>query len=519
MVAACSRAQDFGIRVGMPLAEVAALQKHFSTAGGVANRGPRSSPQPGASQLAESKPVRHRGKSADDWVLEEHDGELDRDKLVELAVWCERFSPVVGLEDVATPSSLLLDVTGLAPVFGSEQNLVRLVRRAFDERGYAAQVGLADTVGAAWALAHFGEQQDEDASADSVDSARDTTELLGPLPVEALRLHEETSSTLRQLGVETISQLLQLPRDGLAMRLGELLLKRIDQALGIQPEVITALRPPPHFAAEWNLEHPTSRRETIDTMLRELTKQVSETLAQNDHAAVQVEAELVGARNSRTLPVSLFQPSSNPDHLFELLQLQLENSQMREAVRCVRLTATTTVRINGEQTVLWDEVGQGRDREVAQLVDRLSSRLGKECVFGIQAQAGALPEKSWRKKLLADTIKSGRRKPVTANTLKAPHRPLWLHDPPLPLQVQRGRMPDGETGNRESGLLPPAWFQFQSRQYEVARHWGPERIETGWWRGSSERRDYYRVETTAGYRFWLFRQLNDGAWFLHGCFE
>ena len=29
----------------------------------------------------------------------------------------------------------------------------------------------------------------------------------------------------------------------------------------------------------------------------------------------------------------------------------------------------------------------------------------------------------------------------------------------------------------------------------------------------------YRVETTEGYRFWLFRRLSDDRWFLHGWFD
>jgi hypothetical protein len=32
-------------------------------------------------------------------------------------------------------------------------------------------------------------------------------------------------------------------------------------------------------------------------------------------------------------------------------------------------------------------------------------------------------------------------------------------------------------------------------------------------------RDYYRVETTTGKRFWLFRRLPDGNWFLQGVFD
>jgi protein ImuB len=70
-------------------------------------------------------------------------------------------------------------------------------------------------------------------------------------------------------------------------------------------------------------------------------------------------------------------------------------------------------------------------------------------------------------------------------------------------------MPDG----------PPLQFRFQGRPHRIMHTWGPERIETGWWRGRPIRRDYYRAETTTGRRYWLFRQLDDGGWFLHGTFE
>ncbi|MFL5330076.1 MAG: hypothetical protein ACJ8C4_14330 [Gemmataceae bacterium] len=65
----------------------------------------------------------------------------------------------------------------------------------------------------------------------------------------------------------------------------------------------------------------------------------------------------------------------------------------------------------------------------------------------------------------------------------------------------------------------PTSFSWQRRWHAIARHWGPERIETGWWRTGLIRRDYYRVETVTGHRFWLFRDLNCGQWFVHGSFE
>ena len=57
---------------------------------------------------------------------------------------------------------------------------------------------------------------------------------------------------------------------------------------------------------------------------------------------------------------------------------------------------------------------------------------------------------------------------------------------------------------------------------------GPERIAGEWWREDSPVRDYYRVEDSAGARFWIYREGlydEDGAcapaaprWFLHGVF-
>src|SRR5205807_6815926 len=88
------------------------------------------------------------------------------------------------------------------------------------------------------------------------------------------------------------------------------------------------------------------------------------------------------------------------------------------------------------------------------------------------------------------------------------HRPLRLFTPPLPVEVVAAA-PDG----------PPAAFDWQGRRHAVARAWGPERIETGWWRRGTVRRDYYRVETPAGWRFWLFCDLAGGGWYLHGAFE
>jgi protein ImuB len=48
---------------------------------------------------------------------------------------------------------------------------------------------------------------------------------------------------------------------------------------------------------------------------------------------------------------------------------------------------------------------------------------------------------------------------------------------------------------------------------------GPERIESGWWHGATQRRDYYRLELESGVWLWCFFDHALRTWFLHGIFD
>src|SRR5262249_53418680 len=80
----------------------------------------------------------------------------------------------------------------------------------FSRRGYAVRIAVAETIGAAWALAHFGGAVSRDAES-SERSARAHAEALQPLPVEALRLSSDDLQLLREFDVRQIGQLLALP--------------------------------------------------------------------------------------------------------------------------------------------------------------------------------------------------------------------------------------------------------------------------------------------------------------------
>ncbi len=65
-------------------------------------------------------------------------------------------------------------------------------------------------------------------------------------------------------------------------------------------------------------------------------------------------------------------------------------------------------------------------------------------------------------------------------------------------------------------------FLWRRCLHKVTHAEGPERIAMEWWRSAGLTRDYFRVETAGGLRFWLYRDgLYQGSplhWYMHGFF-
>jgi protein ImuB len=211
------------------------------------------------------------------------------------------------------------------------------------------------------------------------------------------------------------------------------------------------------------------------------------------------------------ISIGLFRPTATAEHLCQLVQLPLERLRIPAPVTAVHVAAVLSAPLEPrQQALLFDRLDGGSDRrrqaQLAALVERLSSRLGDRAVVGVRLRPEAQPELSWHYDPL---VQSGRRRKTRPTSPVAlPPRPLRLLPRPLPLAVT-SFVPEG----------PPLRFHVAGQPYSIARSWGPERIETGWWRGHPVGRDYFRVETTAGRRYWLFRRLRDEQWFLQGTFE
>ena len=188
--------------------------------------------------------------------------------------WAGRFSPRVAEEG---SEGLALDVTGCAHLYGGEAGMLARIEAEAAGFGLSLAVGLADTLGAAWAVArHAGSPSAPVHAGDAIDQEARATRSragkrrwsgegrgavpvpaagrvlppgqalagIGPLPVAALRLAPGEAATLRSLGLRRIVDLVSLPRAQLARRVGPGVLTRLDQALGRVAEPVAAGRAP-----------------------------------------------------------------------------------------------------------------------------------------------------------------------------------------------------------------------------------------------------------------------------------
>jgi protein ImuB len=433
-------------------------------------------------------------------AVHEEDAEADRAAVMELARWAEQFTPLVGLEEGPAPSSLLLDVTGCAACFGGESQLVAAVQAGFTKQGWHVQVALADTVGAAWALAHFGRPLPYHCR------PRESGFALLPLPVAGLRLPAPVLARLHQVGVTGIGQLAGLPPAALASRFGTEVCRRLDQALGRLAEPLTVHRPLPPIEVQQELEHPTSRREEVLMVMQFLLATAAEALRRRCRGARRLDCTLQLQEGGVVrLALELLRPGQLADRWLEMLKCKLEGLQLASAVRCCAVRVTCEEPMPETQEDLYAAGVLARAWDWAALAESLSHRLGREQVSVPRLVADLQPEQAYQLVPVTTALPPGGES-VDWTVLR--HRPLWLWPQPRPLMVLALTPPGTPLVVRTGGT-----------DHRVRHAWGPERIETGWWRGLDVRRDYYVVEITTGVRWWIFRRLDDGRWFWHGCFD
>ncbi len=437
----------------------------------------------------------------------DHDPVADRQLLERLADGCDRFTPMVALEDEA----LTLDITGCAHNFaskdrGGEDGLVAAVEAWAARAGLQLRHALASTPEAAQALARFQSMP-----------ATDEKAAVLRLPIAALRTDAETDLALRRAGLKTIGDLAGRSTAALAARFGEATTAALARLLGKSDSRISPRRAEPALLFERRFAEPIAQTDYALTVVGELAAEAAEAMLERHKGGRRFAARLYRSDGMvRTLAVEASLPLRDPKAVMRLFAERLDSLNdpidpgfgfdlIRLAVPVLEPLAPTQLQLEG---------GAVTAGELTALIDRLSTRVGRGRFRRLREADTHIPEQAV---LALPAIDAPEPTPWSAPEAgEPPLRPIHLFDPPQIIDVI-AEVPDG----------PPHRFRWRRTLHEITRFEGPERIAAEWWKRDDNAgltRDYYRVEDARGRRFWIFRhglygteKINPG-WYMHGLF-
>ena len=372
------------------------------------------------------------------------------------------------------------------------------------------RVAVADTVGCAWAVSHYG-------STGIVPRGEGAAALM-QLPIAALRTEAKIVADLAASGLKNIKDLATRPRAPFAARFGEALIQRLDQAFGRIDEPIVPRLPVPDAMTEQRFHEPIAREADVLGTIEHLARELARVLERRGEGARLVRLALFRTDGKvHRLEIGTGAPLRDPARIRKLFEERLavlgDACDPGFGYDMVRLSALVAERTDPVQTGL---AQSDHAEEMAHLIDRLGARFGLSRVTRQVMQDTHIPEFA----VASVPAHAPRQAGVAALAIEqdslAPVRPVRLLSKPELIEAT-AQVPDG----------PPIRFTWRHVKHQVTRAEGPERIAMEWWRndrGQKLTRDYFRVECGEGARVWVYREGLYGSeverprWFVHGLF-
>src|SRR5579872_1737978 len=306
------------------------------------------------------------------------DPEADETALGKLAVWCERYTPMVAPDP---PDGLWLDITGCVATFPNEEELVRDLGARLERNGAPCRIAVAGTPGAAWALARGEAGAGEEGLAD--------------LPITSLRLEAGVVAGLRRLGLRTVQDLLRIPRAQITARFGALPVLRLDQALGGMEEAIDWPRPPIEWHERLAFVEPIGTPEDLAHALSRLSESLCRRLAEQDKGGQRFVARFFRLDDDvPQIVVTTALPVRDPAYLTKLLREKLDTIDPGFGIEVMVLEAESVAPLQAPQAQLTDLATPDVTDRLTGVIDTLTNRLGEARVSRVAPYASHVPERA-----------------------------------------------------------------------------------------------------------------------------
>lgn len=464
----------------------------------------------------------------------------DRAFLVALRRWAGKFSPWVAEEP---PDALVVDLTGCAHLFGGEAGVLAQVAEDCADLGLTVRAAVADTRGAAWALARYsgasatglrsGDDIRQEARATRsraiarragasapvsapiglIAASGTMRQALAGLPLAALRLPQRTVEDLGALGLRRVEDIAGLPRAGLARRFGADVLKRLDQAFGLVSEPVSPASAPLHVAVRISFPDPIGLAEDVMAGIDRLLPVFCGKLKEKGRGVRVLRAEAQRTDGTAAwADIALARATDEAERLRPLIAMKIEGFEAGFGFDRLRLEALETellhqIQHRGHLDAAAEAAARSTsDRRLEDLVTRIGTRLGQQAVVRFHPANSHIPEKTF------STLAAAWSEAATGD---------WPEPRgPRPVQIFRPEPVDAPDDR-----MPPARFRWRRRDFALRVAVGPERLLPEWWWDDpdwrSGPRDYWRIEAEGGERLWLFYAHGgevSGGWFCQGQF-
>ncbi|HVH82573.1 MAG TPA: DNA polymerase Y family protein, partial [Stellaceae bacterium] len=340
-----------------------------------------------------------------------------------LAEWCGRYSPWTAPDD---SDGIKIEIAGSAHLWGGEAELAADLSRRLARQNIGHRLAIADTLGAAWAAAHYASDAPTSGptgcksavlTASIIIPPERTREAITPLPVAALRLDPMIVQGLHRVGLRRVGNVMAMPRDALARRFGEAVTRRLDQALGDLPEPLSPMGEVPSRRVRLSFAEPITEPADLARTAERLTQDLVTRLAREGMGARRLDLGFyrVDGRVEH-IRIGTARPSRDPVHLTKLMIGKLDTVDPGLGIEDAILAAFAVESLAPEQLASPallkassaptppPQAGKGNREAVggslvtnaslAPFFDRIGARLGLDALSYLDPRESHIPERA-----------------------------------------------------------------------------------------------------------------------------
>lgn len=433
----------------------------------------------------------------------ERDGGQEEKALHQLSEELYQFSPYISrYRSAKTPASgLQLEISSCLKLFGGLKSFCHRVEQFLGQSGFSYALGLAHSEKAAWYLSF----------APWDITGGETKEFfiqhLNQLPIQLLVDYPKAVDILLKSGFITLGDLaMQIQGKSISSfktRFDRTFVELLHDLYDIgrdfsQPSLFEKPRelyiPDEWFEEDIQFEYPIAIVDQLAQPIEYLLIRLSDYLRKRQQETQQIEWQLSDIyRRKEIIQVNSEKPQCHWQLLYDLTLIQLEVKALPFEVDTLRLTCLRSVQVQLESSSLNFE--QASKHNVAQdssrVMAKLKAMLGNAAVYKISYQDSRVPELT--NAVIALAEKCHQQLPdIHAKAL----RPTWLLSAPRLIEHRRQRL-------FWQGYISPIV--------------GPERVIGNWWE-TPVARDYYLAMRNDNLPLWIYFDLYQKQWFVHGVF-